>query len=30
LIVFQIWYNLCSELTSTQTFKIYHRNTKNI
>jgi hypothetical protein len=26
--VFQIWHNLCSELTSMGTFKIYSRNTK--
>jgi hypothetical protein len=26
--VFQIWHNLCSELTSMWTFKIYSRNTK--
>ena len=26
--VFQIWHNLCSELTSMWTFKMYSRNTK--
>jgi hypothetical protein len=26
--IFQIWYNLCSELTSMWTFKMYSRNTK--
>jgi hypothetical protein len=26
--VFQVWHNLCSELTSMRTFKMYSRNTK--
>jgi hypothetical protein len=26
--VFQVWHNLCSELTSMWTFKMYSRNTK--
>ena len=26
--VFQIWHNLCSELTSMSTFKMYSSNTK--
>ena len=26
--VFQVWHNLCLELTSMRTFKMYSRNTK--